>query len=150
MLPQFPDRRRRYDWSSVQRYYDEGHSYRECRARFGFTAMAWHKARARGEIRPRPRGMPLPDLLSRAINRYNLKARLIRAGILENRCEQCGINEWRDAPLSCHLDHINGVKNDHRLENLRMLCPNCHSQTATYGGKNLKLRRSLQDRGSVV
>ena len=42
------------------------------------------------------------------------------------------------------LDHINGVKNDNRLENLRMLCPNCHSQTQTYGGRNLK-RRALQE-----
>jgi 5-methylcytosine-specific restriction endonuclease McrA len=43
-----------------------------------------------------------------------------------------------------HLDHINGVRDDHRLENLRMLCPNCHSQTPTYGGRNAK-RHSLQE-----
>ncbi|MDQ2865095.1 MAG: hypothetical protein M3R51_02605 [Candidatus Eremiobacteraeota bacterium] len=49
-----------------------------------------------------------------------------------------------------HLDHINGVRVDHRLENLRMLCPNCHSQTETYGAKNLKYRRRLQDTMATV
>lgn len=47
-------------------------------------------------------------------------------------CRECGITSWRDRPLSLHLDHINGVHNDHRLVNLRLLCPNCHSQTSTY------------------
>ncbi len=47
----------------------------------------------------------------------------------------------RASRLSMHLDHVNGVRNDNRLENLRMLCPNCHSQTPTYGGRNAKLRR---------
>lgn len=49
-----------------------------------------------------------------------------------------------------HIDHINGIGNDHRLENLHMLCPNCHSQTETYAGRNAKRRRRLQDPGSAV
>ena len=48
------------------------------------------------------------------------------------RCEWCGISEWRGQPLVLHLDHINGINNDNRLENLRFLGPNCHSQTDTY------------------
>lgn len=48
------------------------------------------------------------------------------------RCSWCGISEWRGEPLVLHLDHVNGINNDNRLENLRLLCPNCHSQTATY------------------
>lgn len=50
-------------------------------------------------------------------------------------CAWCGIATWRDQPLVLHLDHINGINNDHRLENLRLLCPNCHSQTPTYGNR---------------
>jgi 5-methylcytosine-specific restriction endonuclease McrA len=47
-------------------------------------------------------------------------------------CAICGISDWCGTPLVLHLDHINGIHNDHRRENLRLLCPNCHSQTDTY------------------
>lgn len=69
-------------------------------------------------------------------NLTRLKMRLISEGRLEYKCEKCGISEWLGEPLSLHLDHKNGVNNDHRIENLRFLCPNCHSQTDTYAGKN--------------
>lgn len=65
-----------------------------------------------------------------------LKNRLIKEGRLEYKCALCGISEWMGLPLSLHLDHENGKNNDHRIENLRFLCPNCHSQTDTYAGKN--------------
>ncbi len=68
-----------------------------------------------------------------------MKQRLVRVGILEQKCYECGITEWEGRPLSFHLDHINGINNDHRRENLRLLCPNCHSQTATYCGKNKRV-----------
>ena len=69
-------------------------------------------------------------------NITRLKERLIREGRMEYKCKNCGIVEWLGQPLSLHLDHINGINNDHRIENLRFLCPNCHSQTETYAGRN--------------
>jgi len=67
---------------------------------------------------------------------YKLKGRLIKEGILENVCSVCGISSWNGKPLNCELDHIDGDRTNHKIENLRVLCPNCHSQTDTYRSKN--------------
>jgi 5-methylcytosine-specific restriction endonuclease McrA len=144
------DRRRIYDWADIQVYYNEGHSFRECQRRFGFSNASWHKATKGGEIIARRPGMPIERLLSGPRNRHHVKLRLLRAGLLKNECKHCGLTDWRGKPLTMHIDHINGVKDDHRLENLRMLCPNCHAQTETYGGRNARRRRHLQDGGGTV
>ena len=81
----------------------------------------------------------LDDILienSSYANISRLKQRLVKEGRLEYKCADCGISEWQGKALSLHLDHINGKNNDHRISNLRFLCPNCHSQTDTYAGKN--------------
>lgn len=76
---------------------------------------------------------------SRYYNNDSLKRRLLNGKMLEEKCDICGIlPEWYGKPLTLQLDHINGVSNDHRLINLRLLCPNCHSQTITYSGRNRK------------
>lgn len=67
-----------------------------------------------------------------------LKRRLLKAGIKHHKCEICNITDWRGEALSFHLDHIDGDVTNHRLWNLRILCPNCHSQTDTYTGRNKK------------
>ena len=128
--------RRRYDWDEVQRYYDDGHSIRECAATFGFSTWSWHQAVKRGVIVARPTAMSIAALTQRPRNRSHVKRRLLAAGLKENRCERCGIEEWLGAPLSMALHHVNGDGSDNRLENLQMLCPNCHSQTENFAGRN--------------
>jgi hypothetical protein len=69
-------------------------------------------------------------------NISRLKKRLISENILEYKCCKCGNKgEWNGDKLILQLDHINGVNNNNKIENLRFLCPNCHSQTLTYAGK---------------
>jgi hypothetical protein len=138
----YSDARKRYDWAEVQRFYDEPHTFRECRVRFGFSAASWDKAVRRGEIKPRRQKLPLETILAQS-TRITIKRRLLRSGLIKNRCDQCGISEWRGRPLSIQIDHINGQRNDNRLENLRMLCPNCHSQTDTFGARNAAKKRAL-------
>lgn len=60
--------------------------------------------------------------------------------VLENlygpACQECGITEHNNKPIKCQVDHINGDSTNNRLDNLRLLCPNCHSQTHTFAGRN--------------
>jgi 5-methylcytosine-specific restriction endonuclease McrA len=69
-------------------------------------------------------------------SRSHLKQRLLGEGLKKKRCERCGITMWRGRPLNMQFHHINGDGMDNRLENLELLCANCHSQTETYGGRN--------------
>jgi 5-methylcytosine-specific restriction endonuclease McrA len=131
-----PRFRRRYDWKLVQAYYDAGHSVNECVAHFGFSKGTWHKAKNRGDISTRPHGMDIETLLAAPRNRNHLKKRLVRAGLLPSDCQACGLQDWRGRPLALELHHLNGDGNDNRLENLALLCPNCHSQTDSWGGRN--------------
>ncbi len=69
-------------------------------------------------------------------NIARLKIRLVNEGRLEYKCAECGLVEWRGKKISLQLHHKNGINNDHRIENLQFLCPNCHALTETYAGKN--------------
>jgi hypothetical protein len=134
---------RRYDWAAIQRYYDAGNSVRDCIAQFGFSRQTWHAAVKRGAIVPRAHPMPMAKLLVADTyrSRHNVKLRLLGEGLKANRCEECGLTEWRGEALSMALHHINGDGRDNRLENLQLLCPNCHSQTENFAGRG---RRRLE------
>lgn len=69
-----------------------------------------------------------------------VKERLFRDNLKKYECEECGLYEWRNKPITLQLHHKNGKNKDHRLENLQILCPMCHSQTDNYAGRNRRLR----------
>jgi hypothetical protein len=75
-------------------------------------------------------------------NTVSVKRRLLKEGIFEYKCYKCSNISWNDQPIPLELEHINGIRTDNRLENLTLLCPNCHAQTSTYRGKNIKIRTS--------
>lgn len=86
------------------------------------------------------RRIPLADVLvpDSAYSRSNLKERLFKEGLKSRRCEMCGQNEiWRERRMSLVLDHINGIGNDNRIENLRIVCPNCAATLDTHCGRNV-------------
>jgi hypothetical protein len=141
-IPPSIDFAKRYEWDAIRSFYEEGNSMTECMRHFGFSRNAWWDAIRRGVIKPRPRLEPIEDLLApgRPRNRHHVKKRLILAGLKDARCEHCGLTEWNGQRLPLELHHINGDGLDNRLGNLLILCPNCHSQTDTWGGKKIARR----------
>jgi HNH endonuclease len=86
--------------------------------------------------RPAAQVLRLKKASSRRIEGSRPRAALLEIG-REYRCELCGVaGDWRGAPLTLHVDHINGLHHDDRPENLRFLWPNCHSQTVNFGSRN--------------
>jgi Zn finger protein HypA/HybF involved in hydrogenase expression len=100
-----------------------------------FLGAGW-RAGCTDPVRP---AKPLSEVLvrGRPYSSHTLRRRLIREGVKKAACERCGRSEWLGQAIRLELDHINGRSDDNRLENLRILCPNCHSQTETYRGRNI-------------
>ena len=99
--------------------------------------QGWSKGQKNPQSR---RARPLEEYLVEG--RYipwtsKLRERLIREGYKQPRCEDCLRDEWYGHPIPLELDHVNGHRDDNRLENLRIRCPNCHALTATYRGRNI-------------
>jgi len=103
---------------------------------------ASHIEAAKRKFRGTPNQRPLESILKKGTCSHSssrLKRRLVRAGMLQDKCASCGIGcVWNGKPITLQLDHINGDRDDNRIDNLRVLCPNCHSQTKTFGGRNCK------------
>lgn len=137
---------KKVDWKKIEHYYNDGHSRSECLTKFEVCEASWYKAIKCGRL---SRGCLEKDreLCNRLVinskeSRGSLKKTLIRKGVLKNECCVCGqLPIWNDKKLVMVFDHINGVHNDYRLENIRLLCPNCNSQTDTFSGKNKKYKK---------
>ena len=81
------------------------------------------------------------------ISSGKLKEKLYKEGLKERKCELCGQDEnWNGKKMSLILDHINGDHSDNRLENLRIVCPNCNATLSTHGGKNIKLKKNKKNK----
>jgi Zn finger protein HypA/HybF involved in hydrogenase expression len=134
---------KRYDWVAVQRSLDAGWSRRECETAYGFSKKTWDNAVSSKKIAPQ-RKDPFAFLQQRKrINGNSLKRALNRVGI-PYRCSECKIRSWRGVRLSLQVDHKDGDYKNNSLENLRLLCPNCHSQTPTFAGRNCKRNRTIR------
>ena len=100
-----------------------------------FTGQRWNE----NPNNPIYRGKYLPNLCEHSsLSSANVKELVYRLGLKENKCEKCGLSEWQGEPLICELYHINGDSTDNRIENLIILCPNCHSQTDNFRSRNRK------------
>jgi hypothetical protein len=99
-----------------------------------FTGQGWNVGL---KVRPQ-KEYKLEEILQKdfSYSTSKLKRRLLESGIKEHKCECCKNGEWNGKPIPLELHHINGDRLDNRLENLQLLCPNCHSQTDNYRGKN--------------
>ncbi len=118
-----------------------GTAYRQLRLAIAALGLdASHmlgSAHARGKQLP-PR-VPLSELLVEGgyVQSTYLRRRLIDEGVFAPRCASCRLERWLGRPIPLELDHISGDPQDNRLENLRLLCPNCHARTPTYRGRNV-------------
>jgi 5-methylcytosine-specific restriction endonuclease McrA len=123
---------------------NKGHNYRTLKKRLDEDSINYSNIKLgvssnKNRKFPNAKKIPLEDVLVEhsTFNRNHLKIRLLKEGILKNECTICGqLPVWNNKPLSLQLDHINGISDDNRLKNLRVLCPHCHSQTENFAGKN--------------
>lgn len=110
------------------------------------TGQLWSKGKKLEDSKYH-HGNPLKEILvkdSTYTNMSKLKNRILNEGLKERKCECCGLTEWLGQPISLEMHHVNGIKNDLRIENLQILCPNCHAQTDNYRGKNIGKSAQLE------
>lgn len=95
----------------------------------------------KGTHKPNKRNISVEDILNGKypnFQTYKLKNKLFKEGIKEKKCECCGLTEWNGLPIPLELHHIDGNRTNHRLDNIQILCLNCHAQTETFRAKNIK------------
>ena len=109
-----------------------------------FTGQGWNTG-----LKFKPfKEKPIDEILvsDSSYQSFKLKRRLLSGGLKLHICEQCGLTEWQGSPIPLELHHINGNNRDNRIENLLLLCPNCHALTECYRGKNKVSREGVHGR----
>ena len=102
-----------------------------------FTGQGWNQGE---KYKPIKATRSLSEILvenSTYINTGHLRERLLKEGVIEYKCECCNNFEWMNKPIALELHHKNGIKSDLRIENLEILCPNCHAFTDNYRGRSI-------------
>lgn len=104
-----------------------------------FTGQLWGKGKTKDKDGINNSSVSLEDIFANKvkIRSNSLKERLIKAGLKERKCECCKNTEWNGKPIPTELHHIDGNHNNNSLDNLQILCPNCHAQTNTYCGRGI-------------
>lgn len=134
--------RAKYDWKKVQLSINAGNKFFQIKKEFGMSLAALSKARKDGRIVYRQKyqmtSQELIDNIKCKIShsdRKLLRKKLIEEG-MQYECKECGLKEWNGKKISLELDHIDGDARNNNVNNFRLLCPNCHSQTPTWRGRN--------------
>jgi len=131
-----------FHWNVIQQNYDEGClSVSQICKKYNISRNNLLEAKEKGLFNIIPQSYNDYEVFveNSDYSRHSLKKRIIKQNLMEYKCQCCGLGDkWNNEIISLQLDHINGINNDNRIENLRFLCPNCHSQQDTYAAKNRK------------
>lgn len=121
----------KYDWVDIAKHQSEGHSIGECCEKYGCSRETWNQAVKRGVVK----GARYE--YRKGTHTVALRRMLRATGVDITKCSICGQgNMWNSKPLTLQVHHINGCRTDNTMENLQILCPNCHTQTDNYAAKN--------------